>query len=95
MTVSDAKEICKNECGYFVRLGDELLGIGIASGNQIDAVCSVKKGAGQDCVLALNHALKGERVYLNVASTNVAAIHLYDKLGFIKTSVISRWYKIL
>ena len=95
MTTSNAREIRRNGSGYFVHRGDTLLGIGIASGDQIRAVCSVKHGAGFDCMLALNHALSEETVHLQVASTNKAALRLYDKLGFIKTSVVSRWYKVL
>ena len=29
---------------------------------------------------------------LEVASTNARAIRLYEKLGFLKTAEVSRWY---
>lgn len=80
--------------GYFVHLGGELLGIGMASGERIECVASVTLGKGKDVVCALAHALMCDRVELNVASTNHRAIRLYESLGFIKTAEIARWYKI-
>ena len=94
MTAADGKKLLAEGHGYFVHLNGEMLGIGIASGNQIDAVASVKRGSGKDCVLALNHALAGDEVTLEVASTNFPALKLYEKLGFIRNSLISRWHKI-
>ena len=32
---------------------------------------------------------------LEVASTNARAIHLYEKLGFLPTREIKRWYRVL
>lgn len=80
--------------GYFVHLGGELLGIGMAAGEQIECVASVILGKGKDVVCALAHALMCDRVELNVASTNHRAIRLYESLGFIKTAEVARWYKI-
>ena len=38
--------------------------------------------------------IEGERMKLEVASTNERAIRLYEKMGFIPVKEISRWYKI-
>mgnify|MGYP003296108648 CR=1 FL=1 len=95
MTTSNAKMFREQGSGYFIHRGDELLGIGIAAGDHIVAVCSGKRGAGFDCMLALNHALSGEMAHLQVASMNISALRLYEKMGFIKTSVVSCWYEIL
>lgn len=94
MTDVDAKELLKRGAGYFVHAAGELLGIGIASGDRIDCVASVKRGSGREVMAALTHALMCERIILEVASTNLRAISLYESLGFIKTAEISRWYKI-
>lgn len=83
------------EGAYFIHRGENLLGIGMASGEKIQVVISVQQGAGEDVVLALNHALSGEVAELEVASTNEKAIHLYEKMGFIKCGVISTWYCVL
>lgn len=95
MTAADAKEMLAHGDGYFIHKEGILLGIGKASGDRIDAVVSCVPGAGSDVVLALNHALSGEEICLDVASSNSPAVALYDRLGFIKTSEISRWYFIL
>lgn len=95
MSISDGKELLQRGNGYFIHRGEMLLGIGIASGEKIDAVISVCPGAGEDVVLALNHALSGEQAMLEVASTNHRAIRLYERMGFIKTVEISRWYQLL
>ena len=94
MTDIDAKELLKRGDGYFIHADGELLGIGIASGDRIDCVASVKRGSGREVMSALTHALMCERIILEVASTNMRAINLYESLGFIKTAEISRWYKI-
>ena len=95
MTTFDGQKMRKEGSGYFIHKDGRLLGIGMASGDRIDAVISVERGAGFDCMLALNHALSGETVCLQVASANLPAIGLYERLGFIKTSVISRWYQVV
>ena len=38
--------------------------------------------------------LEEEQITLEVASTNERAIHLYEKLGFVKTAELSRWYQV-
>ena len=92
MTEKDGAEMLKKGDGYFVHRGDTLLGIGKASGEKIGAIVAVQKGAGADVVLALCHALTGETVMLEVASNNERAVRLYDRLGFLPTAEISRWY---
>ena len=61
----------------------------------IEAVIGLQKGAGRDVMLALCGSLSAQRVVLEVASTNLPAVKLYEKLGFLKTGVISRWYDVL
>ena len=94
MNFFDGKKLLQKGNGYFIHKEGVLLGIGIASDEKIEAVAATQRGAGRDVVLALNHALFGERVVLEVASTNDKAIKLYESLGFIKTAELSRWYKI-
>lgn len=94
MSLSDAKKLCDEGGGYFIHRDRQLLGIGVASGDRLDTVISVYPGAGKDVVLALNHTLTSDIVQIEVASENAKAIRLYEKLGFIKTAEISRWYKV-
>jgi len=39
--------------------------------------------------------LEGQTMELEVASTNERAIRLYERLGFVKTAELSRWYQVL
>lgn len=87
-------ELLKNGNGYFVHRDGELYGIGVASEGTIHCVASVIPGKGREVVLALLHALTAETVDLEVASENPRAIRLYESMGFIKVSEVSRWYKI-
>lgn len=94
MTITDAKEMLAREDGYYIFRGNELLGIGMAAGNTIDAVVAVKPGVGRDCVLALSQVLSSEQVKLQAASTNVKAMRLYQRMGFVKEKEISKWYLV-
>jgi len=92
---TDGKRLVKEGNGYFVHKDGQLLGIGIASQETIDAIISVVPGAGRDVLCALCHALSGDAVCLQVASANLRAVRLYEKMGFIKTEEVSSWYQIL
>lgn len=92
MTVENAKELLKD--GYFVHRDGKLLGIGKASGDKIHWVAACCPGAGEDVVRGLCHALTGDTVTLEVASANEKAIRLYERLGFICTKELSKWYQV-
>lgn len=95
MNFLDGRKMIAKGNGYFIHKNGSLLGIGIASGEMIEVVASVQPGAGREIVLALNHALSGEQITLEVASVNEKAVRLYESLGFIKTAELSKWYKII
>lgn len=93
MTNRDGRDMLTQGGGYYI-YQKELLGIGWVSGDRILAIASVKPGAGADIILALSGALGGDRIVLDVASTNVRAVKLYERLGFVRSARISSWYKI-
>ena len=95
MTTMDAKELLAKGNGYFIHRDNVLLGIGIASGDCVDAIAAVIPGAGKDVLLSLSHALSADQIKLKVASKNQKAIRLYEELGFIKTERIEIWYQII
>ena len=94
MTEKDGMQMLQKGDGYFVHRGDTLLGIGKASYDKIGAIVAVQKGAGADVVLALCHALSADTATLEVASNNERAVRLYDRLGFVPTAELARWYRI-
>ena len=95
MDSRDGKELLKTGDGYFVHGNGELLGIGKAAGDFVDTVISVRPGAGETVVRALVSVLTEDTVRLWVASANTRAIRLYERMGFVATKELSRWYRIL
>ena len=91
----DGKELLKAGDGYFVHRDGQLLGIGKAKGDFIDTVIAVQKGMGRTVVQALAGALTADVVRLWVASANERAVRLYERMGFVKTKELSRWYRVL
>ena len=94
MDTGEEKAMLEQGDGYFIHKDGKLLGIGRVDGEEIRFVASVQPGAGDDVVRALAHAVTGESIVLEVASTNQKALNLYTRLGFLKTAELSRWYKI-
>lgn len=94
MTDTKARQMLQKGNGYYIHRGDLLLGIGMAGGDTIEALVSVMSGCGKDVLLALAHALYEDQIRLTVASENKKAVRLYERLGFIRSSELERWYKI-
>ncbi len=89
------KEMLKEGDGYFIHKDGVLLGIGRASGEMLDTVIALQPGAGEQVVRALAELLQEDVIGLQVADTNDRAIRLYERLGFVKTRELSRWYRVL
>lgn len=90
----DEKKILESGGAYFVHREGELLGIGWVQDNKILAIATVVPGKGSVVLQTLLSLCDGERVSLEVASTNLRAVHLYEKRGFLATKEVSRWYKV-
>lgn len=95
MDNADKQEMLKTGEGYFVHRDGQLLGIGRVLGGEIRFLASVQPGAGADVVKALVHAITEDSVTVEVASANEKAVKLYERLGFLKTEELSRWYCVL
>ena len=93
LTEADAWEILKEGSGYFVHREGELLGIGVVKEPRLLALAACRKGAGETVVKAMCHTFADRQVLLEVASANRKACLLYERLGFVPTAELSRWYR--
>lgn len=90
----DEKEILESGGAYFVHHDGELLGVGWMKDTELLLVAAVKPGAGERVMHTLMSLVEGASIRLEVASTNEKAIRLYEKLGFLKTAEITKWYDV-
>lgn len=95
VSAKDCKDMIAEGSGYFVHRDGELLGIGRVSDEGIELLAATKPGEGETVVRALAAMVPADSIKLVVASTNARALKLYERLGFVKTKEISKWYKIL
>lgn len=94
MESRDEKRILESGGAYFVHEDGKLLGIGWMEDTKLLAVAAVEKGAGEAVMHSLMTLIHGQIMTLEVASTNERAIRLYEKLGFVTTAEIARWYRM-
>lgn len=90
----DEKEILEKGDACFVHRDGELLGIGWIRDGELAELAAVVPGAGERVMHTLMSIMPGQVLKLQVVSTNLRAISLYERLGFIKTAEISRWFQV-
>jgi len=95
ITAQDEQKVLSSCGAYFVHRGDQLLGIGWLVEDELSLIASCIPGAGKTVLNAMLSLRSGSTVKLEVASTNLRAISLYERMGFVKTREVSRWYKVL
>ena len=88
------KEIVASGGAYFVHHEGELLGGGWIENGELKLVAAFQPGAGTKVVHTLMSLMPNQPMRLEVVSTNAKALHLYEKLGFIKTAEVRRWYRV-
>lgn len=95
MEKSDEERLLLEGGGYFVHRDGKLLGLGQIQDGSLEAVISLEPHQGETVVRALASVPgDAEDITLQVASANVHALRLYDRLGFVKTKILSRWYRL-
>ena len=94
MSSLDEKKISQSGGAYFAHRDGELLGIGWMEGNELLALVSCVPGMGETVARTLFTTVEADRITLEVVSTNDRAIRLYERMGFIKTGEVSRWYRV-
>lgn len=90
----DEKQLLETTGVYFIHEAGELLGIGWLKETELAALAAVKPGAGEQLVRTLMSLVPGEEIILEVALENDRALKLYQRLGFLMTGEIARWYDV-
>lgn len=90
----DEKQLLESSGVYFVHEREVLQGIGWVEGDTLLAIASAVPGAGEKVLTALMDLVPEEHMTLEVASDNTTAIRLYERMGFLKTGEVSRWYDV-
>ena len=89
------QEILSSGGAYFVHRAGELLGAGWVVEDELKLVAAYQKGIGESVMHTLLSAASCEQIRLQVASTNGRAIRLYERMGFVKTAELRRWYRVV
>ena len=95
LTFHDEKRIVQSGGAYFVHRDGALLGIGWMDGQELLALVSVIPGMGETVARTLFTTVGSDKITLEVVSDNLRAIKLYERMGFVKTREVSRWYRML
>ena len=94
LEVRDEKEILEKGDACFVHRDGELLGIGWIRDGVLLELAAAVPGAGERVMHTLMSTMPGQVLKMQVVSTNFRAISLYERLGFIKTAEIARWFQV-
>lgn len=94
LEIRDEKKILESGTAYFVHREGDLLGIFWLEDNKLLAIAAVQKGTGDTIMHTMMSLRPEEQLHLEVASTNERAIRLYERVGFLKTAELSRWYRV-
>lgn len=94
LTAHDERKIIESGGAYFVHRDGKLLGIGWMEGSELLALVSVVPGMGETVARTLFTTVDTEQISLEVVSTNERAMRLYERMGFIKTGELRRWYRV-
>lgn len=90
----DEAKLVRSAGAYFVHRDAALLGIFWVENGELLAVAAARPGAGERVMHTLFSLMPGQPLTLQVASTNTRALRLYEKLGFVRTREVSRWYRV-
>ncbi len=90
----EEEKILSSGGAYFIHDNGNLLGIGWMEDTRLLAVASVVRGSGEYLMHTLMSLVEGADMTVEVASTNERAIHLYEKLGFLRTRELACWYDV-
>ena len=91
----DEKQILERGGAYFVHRDGNLLGAGWLDEDELLLIASCQTGAGERVLHTLLSVSCPEQIRLQVVSTNEKALRFYERMGFVKTNEVRRWYRAL
>ena len=94
LEAKDESRILSSGGAYFIHDSGIPLGIGWLEENKLSAIAAIKPGAGELLCKAMQSLIPQQQIILEVASTNEKALRLYERLGFIRSAELSRWYRV-
>lgn len=94
LVLADEKEIMKLGGAYFVHDNGKLLGAGWIVNNELRLLAACEKGAGERVLHTLLSTVPDQPIKIQVVSTNERAIRLYERMGFVKSNELHRWYSV-
>lgn len=95
LEAKDEAKILKSGGAYFIHEAGNVTGIGWLEDDRLNVIASFRPGAGETVCKAMQSLIPTQQMILEVASTNKKAIQLYERVGFLKTAELSRWYQVL
>ena len=94
LEAKDEGEILSSGGAYFIHRQGTLLGIGWIQEDTLKLMAATLPGAGYRVAQTLLSVQPGISIQLEVASTNLKAIRLYEKLGFLPVSQLETWEEV-
>lgn len=94
LVLADEKEIMKLGGAYFVHDNGKLLGAGWIVNNELRLLAACERGAGERVLHTLLSTVPDQSIKIQVVSTNERAIRLYERMGFVKSNELHRWYSV-
>lgn len=93
-TQMDLKRILEKEQAWLAIVGGEIAGIGEIADSELCAIGVLPeyRGLGMPLAQTLIARMSAPEITLRVSSVNHAALRLYQKLGFDRKEIVSRWY---
>lgn len=95
-TQTDLTRVLEKGQAYLALVGGQVAGLGELTESELCAIAVAPefRGLGHRLALTLFARMSCEVVHLRVSSANEGALRLYGRLGFDRSSVLSRWYRL-
>ncbi len=89
---TERNRILESGGAYFVCDEAGPIGLGWVEGQKLLALAAFLPGQGARVFKTLMGLVPGDKLTLEVASTNLRALRLYERFGFQKIRAVDRWY---